>query len=596
MLDQMISYRVPKQTATHGDVLAAVGLASLLAEASDGKPVRIVDTGFHFTIELSSPLREDELARLGAAPGYPFLKTADNVAVPAGVSDVVDYRQEKTKVSRQRQAREAAKKLPKQASGQELAELVQQEAVRGDWRLLRALNDLQGDETTNRVHVALVQREPGTLRREIRSGLDALAAGHRSEVSWPASLVQLFTPTAAKGYCRLKPDSTGRNDKSKEAWCDPFVEWLRYRGYFAAACPLYHGPKNENIRVLCPIPRDISFRVLQRVADRLRRSPIYGGPPKMDALAVLRLAEILIRYSEFSPTPADVIPGFSMAGLAPSDVISGILITNYQSLGQSRAVSSMATLGVPGWFSIRSQEDAASWLQILDEHQRIIQPLRDDHSDQVDLLVKYRRFLEQRGDTAAWALVEFVESYGPFLMRAREHNPRVRAFQSNNFRRVIVENKPTLSELLDDPGFRAVATAVRKATVNAQMQKVLRTSNYRQIRYDLLPDLRRKRSLPGGTAFIEAVADFISQYNAENARRRELGWSAPRNVTTEELAAFVKWVERLGASTVGALLCAYGSCRDSQSAEEEVSDLDKTDLDIDETDQATDLDLLPKEG
>ena len=64
---------------------------------------------------------------------------------------------------------------------------------------------------------------------------------------------------------------------------------------------------------------------------------------------------------------------------------------------------------------------------------------------------------------------------------------------------------------------------------------------------------------------MEAVADFTSKYNAENARRREMGKFAPRNVTTDEFSAFASLVERYGASLVGALLCAYGSCREPRN-------------------------------
>jgi hypothetical protein len=46
---------------------------------------------------------------------------------------------------------------------------------------------------------------------------------------------------------------------------------------------------------------------------------------------------------------------------------------------------------------------------------------------------------------------------------------------------------------------------------------------------------------------------------------------APRNITTEEFAAFVALVESsLGASTIGAMLCAYGSCREPREDENDV--------------------------
>ena len=127
---------------------------------------------------------------------------------------------------------------------------------------------------------------------------------------------------------------------------------------------------------------------------------------------------------------------------------------------------------------------------------------------------------------------------------------------------------PALTEVLDNPGFKAIAGAVRRATVSAQAMKAMNHKDYREIRYDLLPELRRKSSLPGPKPLIEAISEFISMYNVENARRREMGKSAPRNVTTEEFAAFVALVESpLGASTIGAMLCAYGSCREPRESE-----------------------------
>jgi hypothetical protein len=128
---------------------------------------------------------------------------------------------------------------------------------------------------------------------------------------------------------------------------------------------------------------------------------------------------------------------------------------------------------------------------------------------------------------------------------------------------------PRLTEILNTSGFQAVAAAVRKATVSAQAQKAMKKKDYREIRYELLHDLRRKRSLPGVAPLIETVSDFVSSYNVENARRREMGKSAPRNVTTEEFSEFAALIEQHGAALIGALLCAYGSCREPREEEED---------------------------
>ena len=126
---------------------------------------------------------------------------------------------------------------------------------------------------------------------------------------------------------------------------------------------------------------------------------------------------------------------------------------------------------------------------------------------------------------------------------------------------------PSLEAVLNDAGFQAVASAIRKSTVSAQALKAMGARDYREIRYDLLPDLRRKRSLPGERPLLEAVADFISIYNSENARRREMKKRAPRNVTTEEFMSFTALLPKYGSSTVGALLCAYASCREPKDEE-----------------------------
>ena len=114
---------------------------------------------------------------------------------------------------------------------------------------------------------------------------------------------------------------------------------------------------------------------------------------------------------------------------------------------------------------------------------------------------------------------------------------------------------PPLTEVLDNPGFKAIAGAVRRATVSAQAMKAM-NKDYREIRYDLLPELRRKEQPSGAKTPHRSYFEFISMYNVENARRREMDKPAPRNITTEEFAAFVALVESsLGASTIGAMLC-----------------------------------------
>ncbi len=571
------TFRIRKSTGTHADVFAAVGLADLLRSVQDIGTVRLIEREAEFEVHLPTPMGITALAnRIPKIPGYPFLKANKRVRVPAGIHDVVDYKAEKAKADRRKQLAGPKKKNKQKVVDAETQQLIQQEQLREDWRLLQVLNTLQGDETANRVHETIIRKRPEQFRSDLANALDAVVRQKPANLDWKVSTVQLFTPIAAKGYSRLKPDSTDRNDKTKEQWADPFTEWLRYRGYFRAACPFFQGQKAEHVRLICPIPHNISIGAVESLARELRKGGVYGGSPKMDALAVLKLAELLLRHSEEYHDPdAEVFPGLSLRGKTPAEAISGVMVTHYQSLGNAKAVSAMSSLALPGWFPIESKKDADDWLAFLDEHQRIIRGLQDDYSDEIGLLVAYRRFLEKRGEGAIWALVEFMERYGPFVMRANGSRINgkirwIRRFTNQYFRRILMGTNGGLLEIINDRGFEAVARAVRQATVTAQNKKARGEDVWREIRYELLHDLHRTRKVPG-SAFVECVTEFISRYNYENARQRETTKNpkaAPANVSDEELKSFLTLVDRHGSSLVGALLAAYGSCKEKWEPEE----------------------------
>lgn len=569
-------FRVPKTTGTHADVFAAVGLADLLAQHPDGGDVTIREEPAAFVVSPAHPLSEEELRRLPTGPGYQFLKANDKVVVPPEVgTSFLDYKAEKARADAYRAAMQAARNKGKGPPDPLLLQQAQQLRPPPEWRLMQVLNTLQGDDAANAALVAILRQTPEQARLRLVQELSAIHRGEPSGSPLPRNLVQLFTPNAAKGYGRLKPDGTGRNDKTKDQWADPFWEWMKYRGYWHVAYPFFQGSKSEHVRMFCPVPADIPFSALREVVRELRRSTVFGEGPKLDALATLQIARLLIERSEeyAAASGAEAIYGLHIAGLRPSEVISGLMITHYQSLGSAKAVSAMATLALPGWFPINSPEDADAWRAIIDEHQRVLRGLVESHSDEMGLLVKYRRFLEQRGEPALMALLEFVGEYGSFWLRVfgGAERRRPRRFTDSLLRRVVEgmassmnERKASsMVEILQDPGFRAVAAAVRRATVSAQAQKAMGQRQIREIRYDLLPELRRKRTLPTPEPFVETVAEFISLYNVENARRREMGLRAPANVTTEEFLSFTRLVEERGsASLVGALLCAFGSCRE----------------------------------
>ena len=549
----MDSFFFPATTGTHADVFAVVGLASVLRSAGDCT-IRKTDSGFEVIIDPPSALHGG--SSLDYSPGYLFLKTDAKSTVPPKVGEVLDYAVEKAKFDAYREARKAAL-----AAGAEIAEEVDANRPRKDWRLYQVLNALQGDDAANKIVKAIRNLSPAEWREQLHRALGALRENRAVNAPWDASLVQLFSPHAAKGYARLKPDSTGRGDKTKDGWADPFTEWLRIRGYFASACPFFVGSKGEHIRLLCPVPKNIEIGALMDVVAELRQARVYGSAPKIDCMATLELARLLIRH--FRERKSQL--------LAPDALISGIIIANYQSMGQAKAVTAIETLAVPGWFPLEAEGDADLWTTVLEEHQAVIRRLRDDHSDEIGLILAYRRFLQKRGSKAAFILLEFMEQYGIFLLRERASasNNRRKQFQTDHLE-AILNQQDEYKQVISNAGFKAVAAAIRSATVSSQAMKSLGRRDYREIRYDLLPELRRKRSLPGVAPFLGAVSDFIATYNAESARRMEQGKTTGiKRVTSEDMESFTELLlEQRDASVLGAMLCAYATCRVPKAADE----------------------------
>lgn len=412
--------------------------------------------------------------------------------------------------------------------------------------------------------------------------LTNIAAGLPAGVKLPASSSGLICPPQIKGFNELKPAGTTRGSMAVE----PFVEWLRYRGYWRCAHAVSIG---DSAKIYVPIPRRIMVDALNSVVVRLEKQARRASGPKSDILTALAIARILIEGSEEYHEPGTEAIGKLrlLQGESPADIISGLCVTEYlKTSSQAYGLRSMSVLRIPGWFAIGSRRDADDWLAILDDHQKAIGGLQDNRSEEIQLLLAYRQFLQARGENALEAFLAFLGLYGRFVMSTNGtsrdgHSRWVRRFGAKHIERVIMGTNKTVLPIVDDPGFQAVARAVRESTVRAQNRKARQEDVWREIRYELLPDLLRTRQLPG-SSFVECVMQFASNYNRENSRRRESEQNpkaAPANLSDKELASFISLVDEHGAPLIGSLLAAFGSSKTFREPDAE------TPLDVDEADE-----------
>lgn len=542
----------PKRNGNHADVLAAVGAADLL---SDMNPA-LIDAGSEFQVRLARAVQPGDLENVG--PGFRYLKgsgaleedesegttdgTRKQKKVPGCVppSHVFDYASENEKYKRQKEA--------KVSKDQSATEAAQEDKPDPEFRVYRIAKALQAGSGLNKFVEKFFSLTQHSRQQAIFAGV-----ANDGPFFFESPLVQLFNPQAAKGYALLKPTGTDRNDKTKEKWSEPFNEWLRYRGFFAGCAGWFLGSKGEHIRLYTPIPKEISFRVYRKVVEEFRDQPLAGSAPKIDCLGALRLARILIRQS----------PEFAR----PFRSISGIWVTHYQSLGQVRAVTAIDRLSMPNWFDLRSREDADHWLETLEEHDKVLRRLQDDISEELGLLKQYRRFLQAQRGEAESEFIGFLVAYGHHVFRLRGQGK----WLLPQFTRERVEAilQPNYRQIIEDPGFQAVADALRSATVSAQVAK-RKGGDYREIQYGALPELRRKIAA-GRDQFMRSVADFISGFNVESARRYEQGKSGYR-ISQDSFASFTKLMEQQNWETVGSLLCAMATCKLGKEEKEDTQE------------------------
>ncbi|MGB9561691.1 MAG: hypothetical protein ACPL6C_02655, partial [bacterium] len=120
-----------------------------------------------------------------------------------------------------------------------------------------------------------------------------------------------------------------------------------------------------------------------------------------------------------------------------------------------------------------------------------------------------------------------------------------------------------VSEIINNEGFKALANAVRNATVNAQIALSKNRSDY-QVHYGLAQEWKRKARHP--KEFTESLSEFAALYNYETARYREQNPDKPHRpfIQTEELNQFFELMKKHDPTLVALLLLAYGFALESK--------------------------------
>lgn len=393
--------------------------------------------------------------------------------------------------------------------------------------------------------------EAAWLRLAKAQGIDAKVTAAR---------LQVVNPGMGKGGNRSKADglTIGGLDGF---W---LLEYLKYAGLFLAAIPrTVKGSKDRKTYVL--YPRRLTWNRHQQVFPEFQKTLFQSTAVRMDVLAVLQYCRVFLEQWKAGQASGR----FARYRGEPGNHVAAIGVIYYKHLGSAHATMNLSTLALPLWMPVETLEQAQAFIELLEEHIGVIRGLDESHADAYQLLLNYRDFLSGQD---LHAFFQFTRAYSGYVMRkmaAADFPPR--RFTIPHLEVLIMAHNRHLSPILEDPGFRRIAEAIRRSTVSLQYQKSHGGDLLYEIRYGLGDKLLRHAQY--ADEFAAELSRFIQSYNEENARKAETRKQQRRtNITIDDLAAVVRLIDEYGAPTVANLLVAFGYARDPHTAEQEQTD------------------------
>lgn len=585
---------VPVTTSSFAAQLAAMGIAKWLERAGtdpNGDPPEVRIGHWGRSIMVSTPMAispEIITADHYQRPLPRWILTAKNGPAPK-IADVLDYEAEKqhnsdyyARLALYRKQGVNVRTLPPDERNT-LAEL----APHREWPVAALVNQMGALNAYNKAItrwaacreiypalVALIWRmcsgQAGAIEAAQRQW-ESLAKDHGLEKSPYLSATQAVNPEQGKGANRAKSD--GLSIGGQESFW--LLEYFKFAGLYHAALPrTVQGRKDRKTYVVLPSREGVALDWHTTVFTAFQQEFWASTAIKMDIQAALRYTAAMLDQWEAARHSTG-------RRRRASDFVEGFAVASFKDLGSALAVMNVATIGLPDWVDWpRTVEQAREWKGVVEEHQRLIGALDEKKSEEEQLLRNYRDFLSSR-DPALDAFFAFTTGYAGHAIRKMSKRQPVRRLTTDNLEVIVMaqeEHRPRkLKPIIDNPGFRSIAAAIRQSTVTQQFFKAQRDDNTYDVRYGLADELHRRSR--DDADFMRALAKFLQEYSQENARvmERELkkgnkNYPKRNPVSGNDIAQVTALVDDYGAPTVASLLIAFGYARDAHTPDSDVPD------------------------
>jgi hypothetical protein len=601
----MLKQMVDKMSGTSADTLLAAGYMNLLSDLyhQTGKPyeqLALADAGPYWCITCPSELTEEDIAQLQPrAVLEPLITQSTRIAV----GEIAGFRYDDERAHRDayRQQLEllpASARTPDARLNDDPALQALHDRIREPHPhlpLYAAVNQMKVAPSFNepvlrwirlanlppevfQAHIRLLFRlfnqHPNPVK-DIIEEWQQIAEAH--QLGTPEmTLLQVINPTTGKGANKAKADGLSIGGVSG-FW---LLELLKFVGYFSMALP--QNIQNSDDRKTYVIrPVALERGTLDRLMGDFRKVLWSSTSAKLDILAVLRLVQVLINHRE-------KILGFierqqkRKRAITFTELIQGLDVTFYKSLGSAVATMNLGFIGLPEWLNVpETLGEAEQVKKLLKEHVEIIGRLDESRGGEERLIQNYRAFLSSR-DPALTAFFHFTQGYATLLMSRLAKREPVVYLTTTNLEVLMTardqqhENAVPLAPILQREGFKNIATAIRDSTINAQYQVAQLNNKRYQVRYGLGQELTR--SLHSREAFIDELRAFLQPYNTETAREEEKAAKAEggkltpearrkyglrQMVSTNDVIEVLELMDTYGYKTIANLLITYGYAFDS---------------------------------
>lgn len=366
---------------------------------------------------------------------------------------------------------------------------------------------------------------------------------------------QLYNPSQGKGLNKTKADGlNGFNFKS--SW---ITETMKTSGALnSMICQPIKVSSSYDLKIFVPEFKNIHIQKKTEIINSFKKNLKGNTPIKIDILNILILIKKLLENSEKNQ---------DYFGKAKNR-IKGLYSVYQKDLGQNKAISNIAFIQTPDFVEINNKNDIDEWLEVLDEQISIISSI-EELGNSVQALSAYRNFLNA---SHLESFFKFSKWYAVYLMQSlSDEKYYIKSFTYETltkfYNHMDKKENLNLTEIINNEGFQAVATAIRKSTVS--LQYTPKNQRNFEVRYGIAQTLQNKSKTTKDLATY--IGEFISLFNAETARKSELKKGFRKPVRENELTDFYSLLDKYSAKTVGALLASYGfalSKKDEKKLEE----------------------------